>query len=117
DGRTGARVRTLPAPANATGVVVDAARGLALVSEHAGDTIVALSLADGAVRWRAPVAPNPKALALAGDVLVVGSQQTGELETVSLATGAVGPPIAPGPGTPILGGHTEPFAKYTMGGK
>ncbi len=117
DGRTGARVRTLPAPANATGVVVDAARGLVLVSEHAGDSVVALSLADGTLRWRAPVAPNPKALALAGDVLVVGSQQSGDLEAVSLATGTVGPAIAPGPGTPILGGHTEAFAKYTMGGK
>jgi DNA-binding beta-propeller fold protein YncE len=117
DGLTGARVRTLAAPANATGVVVDPARGLLLVTEHATDSVVALSLADGQVRWRAAVAPNPKALALAGDVLVVGSQLSGDLETVSLATGEVGPAISPGPGTPILGGHTEPYAKYAMGGK
>jgi DNA-binding beta-propeller fold protein YncE len=117
DGLTGARIRTLPAPANATGVVVDAKQELALVTEHAGDTVVALSLTDGRVRWRAKVAPNPKALAIAGDVLVVGSQASGDLETVSLDSGAVGRAIAPGPGTPIVGGHTEPYAKYAMGGK
>jgi DNA-binding beta-propeller fold protein YncE len=117
DGLTGVRVRTLAAPAYATGVVVDAARGLLLVTEHARDTLVALSLADGQVRWRTSVAPNPKALALAGDVVVVGSQQSGELEAVSLETGHVLPPIAPGPDTPILGGHTEAYAPYAMGGK
>lgn len=117
DGLTGARLRTLPGPANATGVVVDGSRGLVLVTEHATDTVVAISLASGEVRWRAAVAPNPKALALAGDVLVVGSQQTGELESVSLETGKVGPAIAPGPSTPILGGQTEAYAKYAMGGK
>jgi DNA-binding beta-propeller fold protein YncE len=117
DGLTGARVRTLSAPAYATGVSVDPARGLLLVTEHARDSVVALSLADGSVRWRADVAPNPKALTLAGDVLVVGSQQTGELEAVSLETGQVGPAISPGPSTPILGGHTEAYAQYTMGGK
>ncbi len=117
DGLTGARIRTLPAPAYATGLAVDGARGLLLLTEHAKDSVVALSLADGSVRWRALVAPNPKALALAGDVLVVGSQQSGELEAVSLETGKVGPPISPGPSTSIVGGHTESYAKYTMGGK
>jgi DNA-binding beta-propeller fold protein YncE len=117
DGLTGAHLQTLPAPANATGVVVDGARGLILVTEHAKDSVVALSLVDGSVRWHADVAPNPKALALAGDMLVVGSQQSGELEAVSLDTGKVGPAISPGPSTPILGGHTEPYAKYAMGGK
>jgi len=117
DGLTGVHVRTLAAPANATGLVVDVGRGLLLLAEHATDSVVALSLADGKVRWRTPVAPNPKALALAGDVLLVGSQQSGDVEAVSLATGAVGPAISPGPETPILGGHTEAFAKYAMGGK
>jgi DNA-binding beta-propeller fold protein YncE len=117
DGLTGTRIRSFPGPANATGVVVDSARGLLLVTEHATDSVVALSLADGSVRWRASVAPNPKALALAGDVLVVGSQQSGDLETVHLDSGKVGPAISPGPSTSILGGHTEPFAKYAMGGK
>jgi DNA-binding beta-propeller fold protein YncE len=117
DGLTGARVRTLVAPANATGVLVDPSRGLVLLTEHARDSVVALSLDDGHVRWRAHVAPKPKALALAGNVLVVGSQQSGELEAVSLETGEVHPAISPGPGTPILGGRTEPYAKYAMGGK
>ncbi len=117
DAHTGEHVRTLAAPAYATGVVVDADRGLVLVSEHAEDSVVALSLADGTVRWRAKVAPNPKALALAGDVVVVGSQQAGELQAVSLDTGHVAPAISPGPDTPILGGRTEPYAKYVMGGK
>lgn len=117
DGLTGARVRTLTAPANATGVLVDPSRGLVLVAEHAQDSVVALSLDDGHVRWRTPVAPNPKALVLAGDALVVGSEQSGELEAVSLETGQLHAAISPGPGTPILGGHTEPYAKYAMGGK
>ncbi|HXX29153.1 MAG TPA: MtsA protein [Myxococcaceae bacterium] len=117
DGLTGARLRTLPAPASATGVVVDPGRNLALVSEHAADTVVALSLEDGRVLWRARVAPNPRPLAVVGERLVVGSEQTGELETVGLEHGEVGPAIAPGPETPILGGHTEPYARYAMGGK
>jgi DNA-binding beta-propeller fold protein YncE len=117
DGLTGARVRTLPAPAYATGLVVDSTRGLVLVTEHAKDSVVALSLVDGSVRWRAEVAPNPKALALAGDMLVVGSLQSGDLEAVALDSGKVGPAISPGPSTPILGGHTEPYAKFAMGGK
>jgi DNA-binding beta-propeller fold protein YncE len=117
DGLTGERVRTLPAPASATGVVVDPARNLALITEHATDTVVALSLVDGQVRWRAQVAPNPKPLALAGAVLMVGSEQSGDLQSIALETGEVGPAISPGPETPILGGHTEPYAKYAMGGK
>ncbi len=117
DGLTGARVRTLVAPANATGVLVEPGRGLLLLTEHATDSLVALSLDDGRPRWRAPLAPNPKALALAGDAVVVGSEQSGDLQAVSLDTGQVGPPISPGPGTPILGGHTEPYARYAMGGK
>jgi DNA-binding beta-propeller fold protein YncE len=117
DGLTGARLRTLSAPANATGLLVDARRGLLLLAEHARDTVVALSLSDAHVLWRTPVAPNPKALALAGDVVLVGSEQTGELEALSLDTGKAQPPISPGPDTPILGGHTEPYAAYAMGGK
>jgi len=117
DGITGARVRTLPAPANATGLLVLPDRNLVLVAEHATDTVVALSLDEGKVRWRARVAPNPKPLALAGEAVVVGSQQSGDLEAVKLDDGSVGAAIAPGPATPILGGHTEPYAKYAMGGK
>ncbi|HMK73005.1 MAG TPA: MtsA protein, partial [Myxococcaceae bacterium] len=117
DGISGARVRTLPAPANATGLLVLPERNLILVAEHANDTLVALSLDEGKVRWRARVAPNPKPLAVAGEVVVVGSQQSGDLQAVALDSGAVGPAIAPGPLTPILGGHTEPYARYAMGGK
>ena len=117
DGLTGARLRTLPAPANATGLLVDAQRGLLLLAEHVRDTVVALSLEDGHVLWRAAVAPNPRALALSGGVVVVGSEQTGALEAISLETGTVQAPISPGSETPILGGHTEPYAGFTMGGQ
>src|SRR5262249_62172234 len=54
---------------------------------------------------------------LAGDVVVVGTQGAGELEAISLADGKVAPSIAPRPGTPILGGHTEPHSADIMGGK
>src|SRR5262249_22172388 len=54
---------------------------------------------------------------LAGDVVVVGTQGAGELEAISVAEGRVAPSIAPRPGTPILGGHTEPHSADIMGGK
>jgi len=117
DARTGERLRTLEAPAYATGLVVDPERRLLLVAETVRDSVVALGLDDGRARWRAEVSPDPKPMALAGEVVVVGGQGAGELQALSLADGHVSPAIVPGPGTPILGGHTEAHSRDVMGGK
>lgn len=117
DGRSGAVLRTLAAPAYATGLVVEPGRRLALVAETVENTVRALSLDDGREVWRREVLPDPKPLALAGAALVVGSQGGGELELLSLDDGRPLGSIGPRPGTPIIGGHTEPHAREVMGGK
>jgi DNA-binding beta-propeller fold protein YncE len=110
--------RTIPAPSYATGLVVDQVSGVAYVAEHARDSVSALQLADnGRVLWRAMVAPNPRAMAIAGDFLAVGSLQTGDVELLERSTGKAVASIAPRPGTPIIGGRTERYSKYIMGGK
>ena len=117
DARSGAVIRTLAAPAYATGLAVDPGRRLLLVAETAENTVRALSLDDGREVWRRDVLPDPRPLAMAGASLVVGSQGTGELESLGLDDGSSAAPIGPRPGTPIIGGHTEPHARDVMGGK
>jgi hypothetical protein len=117
DGRTGAVLRTLAAPAYATGVVVDPGRRMAIVAETVENTVRALSLDDGREVWRREVLPDPKPLAVAGPMVVVGSQGSGELEVLGLDDGRALASIGPRPGTPIVGGHTEPHAAEVMGGK
>lgn len=110
--------RTIPAVAYATGLAIDQERGIAFVAEHALDTVVAISLAEGGrVLWRTPVRPNPRAISLAGNALAVGSLQTGEVELLSRETGEVLSRAAPRPETEIIGGRTEKYARYVMGGK
>jgi hypothetical protein len=108
--------QAVPAAANAEALVVDPL-GVAFVAEHARDTVLALDLASGRVLWRREVDPNPKALALAGAALAVGSLQTGEVQVLSRDGGEVQSRIAPKPGTPIVGGGTADFSRYVMGGK
>lgn len=103
------------APSNVSALLVD--RGTAYLAEQATDSVVALELSSGQVRWRAPVAPNPGPLALSGAALAVGSQGAGVIEAVSLATGEVQPAIQPGPDVHIEGGRTEGYAKDVIGGK
>jgi len=117
DARSGAVLRTLAAPAYATGVAIDPERRLLLVAETAENTVRALSLEDGRQVWRRDVLPDPRPLAIAGASVVVGSQGTGELESLALDDGRSGESIGPRPGTPIIGGHTEPHARDVMGGK
>lgn len=108
---------TWPAPANASGLMVSPA-GVAFIAEQAGDTVSALSLTDrGRELWRTPVAPNPRALALVGGSLFVGSLSTGAIERLDAVTGAPVALFEPGPGTPIIGGGTAGFSAYVMNGK
>lgn len=112
---TGERTSTIPAPAYATAI---AKRGdVVFVMEHATDTVRALDIKNGAVGWVAPVDPNPKSLVVDGDTLIVGSSQTGRVQILDATSGAVRASIEPTDATIISGGHTEPYAKYIMGGK
>lgn len=118
----GAQTRTLPGPLMASGVLVEG--DVAYVAEQARDTVVALSLPDGKEVWRTPVAPNPRELAFApapkgkpGARLLVGSLQTGLVEVLDAQTGAPLAALQPGPGVSIVGGTTEKYGAYVMGGK
>lgn len=107
--------RTIPAPANAAGLLVH--QGRAFVAEQARDSVSAIELATGRELWRTPVAPNPRELILAGPSLLVGSLATGALELLDPATGAMQRSLEPSPGTPIIGGGTSKYAAAVMNGK
>jgi len=70
DARSGALLRTLAAPAYATGLAVDPGRRLLLIAETAENTVRALSLDDGREVWRRDVLPDPRPLAIAGASVV-----------------------------------------------
>lgn len=115
-----AQRRAVPGPTMAAGLVVEG--GVAFVAEQARDSVVAIELASGRERWRTPVAPNPRALAVTrlaprGAALAVGALATGELELLALDDGAVLRAHEPGPGTPIVGGRTARYAAQVMNGK
>lgn len=107
--------KSLPAPANAAGVLVH--EGRAYVSEQARDTVTAIDLLSGKEVWRTPVAPNPRELIIAGKSLLVGSLATGALELLDPSSGAVQGSIEPSPGTPIFGGGTAKYSASVMNGK
>jgi DNA-binding beta-propeller fold protein YncE len=107
---------SFPAPTYSYALAVDEAKGVAYVAEQARDGVVALDLRHhGAQLWRAEVAPNPLRLALCGAELAVGSRQTGDVELLDAQSGKHLATIAPTAGTPIVGGHTEPFSSRIMG--
>ncbi len=112
----GGQGKTFIAPANASGLAVDAKQNVVFIAEQARDTVLAKSLTDGKELWRTAVAANPRALCLTSKGLVVGSLQTGELQVLDVLTGKVLRGLEPVPGTPIIGGHTAKFSKYVMNG-
>ncbi|MGV3619598.1 MAG: PQQ-binding-like beta-propeller repeat protein [Archangium sp.] len=107
--------KMIPATSYAAGLAVKGDR--LFVAEQARDSVVALELPSGKEQWRTFVAPNPKPMVIAGDALVVGSQAAGSLEVLALSDGAVRSNFEPGPGTPIIGGHTAKYSKQIMNGK
>lgn len=111
-----ASVRRVPALANASALVIEG--DTVFLAEQARDTVSALDAQAGfRERWRAPVAPNPRAMALTGAGLAVGSLQTGEVELLEVATGRVLGTAQPGPGTAIVGGTTAKYSAFVMNGK
>src|SRR5262249_14598986 len=110
--------RVLVGPSYATGIVIDPETQVAYIAEHAHDTVVSVALPDRArVLWRAAVDPNPRSMAIAGAMLAVGSLQTGQVQALDRNSGGLIWSAAPEPGTSIVGGRTEPFVRYIMGGK
>ncbi len=107
--------RTVPGPASAESIVIDGDQ--LFVAEHARDSVIAYERVTFRERWRAPVAPNPRALAITRAGLAVGSLQTGEVELLDRASGTLLAVTEPGPGVSIVGGPTEAFGKYVMNGK
>ncbi|RKI52792.1 MtsA protein [Corallococcus sp. AB049A] len=111
------KARVVPAPVGAWGLEVDGAKGMAFIAEHVNDAVHALALEDGREKWVRAVDPNPRALALTGKFLVVGSLQTGEVGLIDSISGRDFAPTVPMPGVPIIGGPTEAFSAQVMGGK
>jgi len=121
-----ARQRSIPVGAALQSAIV---RGqVAWVTEQRTDTVVAVDLASSAIvdRIGSPVHPGP--LAVLGDRLLVGNVSSEDLTLarlpevgVRLARAGGDAPstrrVAPDPSTPIVGGHTEKFAPFVMGGK
>jgi len=112
-----AEQRSFKAPAYAAGLAVDAERGIAYVAERARDTVTALSLSEGRPLWNVRVLPNPGPLLLVNGTLWVGSLQTGQLQALDPATGQERAHVQPRPGISILGGRTEAYSAFVMGGK
>ena len=115
DGASGKKLRELPAPAYASAVAIDG-DGV-IVAEQARDTVSKIGLADGAVRWTTSVDPNPKSLTMTSSSVAVGSALTGRIERLDRESGKQTSTISPDPDTRIVGGHTEPYGPYVMGGK
>ncbi len=106
--------RSIPVASNLQSVIVSGQR--AFVSEHRGESVRQVDLERGALvaRIESPVDPGP--LALLGDHLLVGNASTEDLTLARLRDGTT-KRVAPCSGVPIVGGHTEAFAGWVMGGK
>ena len=109
--------RAVPGPPRAQAVRV---RGhLAYVPSDLDDAVHVIDLETGREVRRLPAGVHPRALAFTGDGrrLLVGNLGSDDVTDLTLDGPGAPTSIAPGPGVPILGGHTEPFARYVMGGK
>jgi hypothetical protein len=110
-------VTKIAGPPGVTGLAYDARSGTAYVAEHIGNTLQAIDLASGGkVRWVSPIDPGPGRVALAGDLVAVAGKQTGEVQLLRADDGTLVASLSPGPGIPIVGGHTAKYSKYVMGG-
>lgn len=104
----------IPVPARSRGLAVRGDR--AYLANQLEDAVLEIDLVKREILRRIPVGVNPGAIAADGKRLAVGHHGSDDLSIVALP---VGPEqrLVPAPGLPIIGGHTEPYAKYIMGGK
>ena len=114
--------RVIPIRAGALGVAVDRERGLAYVANHRSNSVQIVDLAAGAGRGELVAGVRPRSLALGAGLLAVANAGSGDVSIFDLAPSAtsVAAPqrrLQPRPGTAIVGGHTERWAEYAVGGR
>lgn len=108
--------RKLPGPLRVSALAAAPDGDILYVAEQVEDTVEAVSSADGHLIWRAPVDANPRALALEGDLLAVGSAQTGRVQLLDSKSGRLVRSLQPRTSVSILGGRTDGFGRWVMGG-
>jgi DNA-binding beta-propeller fold protein YncE len=113
--QTPIRIAVPPDPQD---VVVDSERHRAYVTSRLTDAVHVIDLRERREVRALPVGVNPRPLTLGrkGSLALIGNQGSSDLSLIDLDGGRQ-VRVAPGPGTPILGGHTEPYANDVMGGK
>lgn len=112
--------RTISVGGRPRRAVVDERRHVAYVSERVGDVVLEVDLAQGAVRRAIRVDPQPEVLALGdeGHTLWVSSDGAETIAAIDLSVTTATPTVVRvGPGATIIGGPTEPYARYVMSAK
>ncbi|MAC28497.1 MAG: MtsA protein [Myxococcales bacterium] len=104
--------RILPAPAAPQDLAVDG--DTAWISSRHTDALHPLDLRRGTLGAPVPAGPNPRRLDAAGGVVLAGALGSGALV---LHDGVERLVTAPSAATTIVGGPTEPFQRWVMGGK
>ncbi len=119
----GAPQRALPVAAGALGLAVDAGLELAFVANHRSSSLQIVNLATGALLAELVTGLRPHAVAIGGPVVAVANAGTGDVSMFDFdkATAPQQQPpeqrLQPRPGTGIVGGHTERWAQYVVGGR
>lgn len=105
-------------PPDPQDVVVDSDRHRAYVTSSFTDAVHVVDLQQRREVQMLTVGVNPRPLALGrnGGLLLVGNQGSSDQSLIDLDGGRE-IRVEPGPGTPIIGGHTERYANDVMGGK
>ena len=117
DGASGERRRTVPAPAYATGLVVDPKRRLLLVAETVANSVVALGLDDGKQRWRTEVLPDPRPMAWPARCWWWAARARASWRPSRSPTGRRLPPSPRGRARPSSAGTPSRTPRDIMGGK
>lgn len=116
-----ARQTVVPVRAGGLGLTTDPARPLSVfIANHRSNTVQVVTLPSGAV-VELEVGVRPRALAVidGGRAIAVANAGSGDVSLLSTAP-PLGPEVAriqPRPGTSIVGGHTEKWAQYVVGGR
>jgi YVTN family beta-propeller protein len=108
----------VPAPADPQDVTVDSDRHRAYVTSRVDNAVHVIDLQKRRELRVVPVGVNPRPVALGrqGTLLLVGNQGSSDQSVVDLDEMRE-IRVQPGPDTPIIGGRTERYARYVMGGK
>src|SRR5262249_13048047 len=108
----------VPVPPDPQDVAVDSDRHRAYVTSRFTDTVHVIDLQLRRELRALPVGVNPRPVTLGrqGTLLLVGNQGSSDESSVDLDEMRE-IRIQPGPDTSIIGGRTERYARYVMGGK